>query len=76
MESVVTKNLTREETLALEEEFRKSMSRKAMQLTMPWIVNAMDNKDKKYFFKMVPFFVKWIYNGKVKRKYDKMVGAV
>lgn len=76
VEACVTKNLSKQETLALEEEYRKKLPRKTMQLMMPWMVDVMDEKDKKYFFKMVPFFVKWIYNGKVKKQYNQMVEVV
>jgi hemerythrin-like domain-containing protein len=76
VEAVINKNFTKEQILELEEAYRKKIPRKTMQLMMPWMVDAMDEKDRKYFFKMVPFFVKWIYNGGVRKKYERMVGAV
>ncbi len=65
-----------EDVRKVEEDYRKTMPRAQMSKLLPWMVGAMDDKDREFFFGMVPFFVKWIYNWSAKPKYEKMLGAI
>lgn len=68
----VVQGIPENEIIQTEEAYRKTMTRQQMSVTMPWMIDAMDEKDKEYFFGMVPFFVKWIYNLSAKTKFNKL----
>jgi hemerythrin-like domain-containing protein len=65
-------SLPEEEVLKTETEYRKRIPRSEMATILPWIVDAMDDKDRDYFFGMTPFFVKWIYRWSAKPKFEKL----
>lgn len=68
----IVQDIPENEILKTEDDYRKTMTKKQMSVTMPWMIDAMDEKDKSYFFGMVPFFVKWIYNLSAKPKFTKL----
>lgn len=72
----VISKLPEAEVLKTELEYRNQMPRSEMALLMPWMVDAMDEKDKKYFFGLAPFFVKWIYNLSAKPKFEKLTSCI
>lgn len=72
----VIKQIPEEEVLKTELEYRQQVPRSEMSLLMPWMVDAMDDKDKKYFFDLTPFFVKWIYNFSAKPKFQRITAAI
>lgn len=61
------------EVLQVEQAYIKKVPRSEMSKVMPWMVDAMDDKDRKFFFGHVPKIVKWIYNLSAKRKFNRLV---
>ncbi|MBC8173262.1 MAG: hemerythrin domain-containing protein [Chitinophagales bacterium] len=64
------------EMLQIEGKYVKMMPKENLQLMLPWMVDVMEPSDKKLFFSKIPFFVKWIYELKVKKDFIKMVGVI
>ncbi len=72
----VIKDIPEAEVRKTEEDYRKRMPQSELSKLMPWLVDAMDEKDKKFFFGVVPFFVKWIYQYSAKPKFDKRIACI
>lgn len=64
------------EVLALEQKFMKEMPMEIKTHTMPWLLDAMDEKDRKYFMGMVPFIAKLLYRFKLKPNYNSLTGNI
>ena len=72
VEQTTTTHFTPVEILEKEAEFRTSMPQDKMARLMPWMVDAMDDKDRKFFFSMLPFVPRLLYKWRLKKQYEKM----
>lgn len=66
-------HFTKEEILKAEEEFRSRVPKSKMAKLMPWMVDAMDEKDRRFFFSMLPFVPRLLYKFSLRRKYERML---
>lgn len=73
VQNAMNNHFEKEEVLAAEEEFRNSVPKNKMAKLMPWMVDAMDDKDRQFFFSMLPFVPRLLYKFSLKKKYERML---
>lgn len=76
VEQAVDANFSKEEVLEAEAQFRQNMPREKMIKLMPWLVDAMDDSDRKFFFSQLPFMPRLMYKLSLRGKFNRMVRPV
>lgn len=69
-------HFTKEEILKAEEEFRNNVPKNKMAKLMPWMVDAMDEKDRKFFFSVLPLVPRLLYKLLLRKKYERLLPKV
>ena len=73
VDNAMSTHFTKEEVLKAEMEFRNSVPKNKMARLMPWMVDAMDEKDRKFFLSMLPFVPRLLYRFSLRKKYERLL---
>lgn len=65
-----------DEVLTMEKKYMKELPIEVKEHTMPWMLDAMDEKDRKFFMRMIPWIGRVVYRLKLKGKYNRLVGGI
>lgn len=72
----ISEEFKREEVIAAEDRYIKMMPPERLRLSLPWLAEVLTEDERKMFFSVLPFYVRWIYAWRLKPQFDRMLKCV
>jgi hypothetical protein len=69
----INQEFKREEVIEAEDRYTRMMPPERLRFSLPWLADVMSKEEKSMFFSVLPFYVKWMYQWRLKPQFDRMV---